>query len=156
MLMRNRRNSLGEGFNKKLEKSRDALKQVEETLRAQMPQTSAEADASKQERGEYGGASTPPPLEMETNTDMKQSPLPPEVHKDLDSEHDYDTPYGISDRHHFHAVCIDCDGKLIFMSDNSKQALSEKINRDSTLDDVIAVYEGALIYFEERRVIQIK
>ena len=162
MLMRNRRKTLDQTFNKTLEDSRDALKKVEDTLRSQMAQTSAEVEQKKEGRGEYGGSydsreeRQPEAPVREEGTSMKSSNLPPEIHKDLDSEHDYDTPYGTSDRHHFHAVCIDCDGKLVFLSENSKSALSDKINRDDTLDDVIAVYEGKLTYFEERRVIQIR
>jgi len=53
-------------------------------------------------------------------------------------------------------VCVDNNGKLVFLSDETKQGLTNRINGYHALDDVIAVYGGNLLFFEERRTIYIK
>lgn len=141
-MRRSRRPSFGSNFGDSLKKSAEKLKEVENALKSQMPKTTEQV-----ERGGSGPvyARTPEP----------KVEVPPE-HHDLDSEHDYDSPYGTSDKHNYHAVCVDADGKLIFLSDETKNGLANKINNHPQMDDVIAVYGGNLIYFEERRIIHIQ
>lgn len=158
MLTRHRRRPIEETFSKTLENSRDSLKKVEEALRSQMPQTISEI--KKRCDGSYGDYNNQenanlPEIAIDKMPKSTEHSCLPEAEKELEYEHDYETPYGAGDEHRFHAVCTNYDGKLIFLSENDKSLLSDKINSDSTLADVIAIYEGKLTYFEERRIIQI-
>ena len=143
-LLRSRRPAFGNNFGDALKKSAEKLKEVEDALKRQMPQTAEETVPEPK--------SNPPKTQYHPNTTEEAESR---GHKNLGSNHDYDTPYGVSDRHNFHAVCLDSEGRLIFLSDDTKSGLSEKINDYPGIDDVIAVYGGNLIYFEERRFIHI-
>lgn len=152
-LLRSRRPAFGNNFGETLKKSAEKLKEVEDALKNQMPHTVVEETIPEpQPKPQPKPQPNPPKTQYHPNT-TEEAEI--RGHRDLSSDHDYDTPYGMSDRHNFHAVCLDSEGRLIFLSDDTKSGLSEKINDYPGMDDVIAVYGGNLIYFEERRFIHI-
>lgn len=150
-LLRSRRPTFGNNFEESLKKSAEKLKEVEDALKRQMPQTAEEESLPEpQPNPKLNPSKTQPHPNTTEGAETRG-------HRDLGLNHDYDydTPYGTSDGHNFHAVCLDSEGRLVFLSDDTKSGLSEKINDYPGMEDVIAVYGGNLIHFEERRFIHI-
>ena len=140
-MLRSRRSKFGSQFNEVMRDSVEKVKDIGDALQRQMPETTERVT---------GQCPEPAPVIPQP----ERNEIPPD-HIDLGSEHDYDSPYGVSERDNYHAVCVDETGKLVFLSHDTKSGLTQKINQHPNLDDVIAVYGGNLIYFEERRIIHI-
>lgn len=136
--MRYKRKTLNKNFDDALRESKKTLEEIEAILKSQMR-----------------------PLEDElcekykTPNDGKDNETMGKVHENNEVELGYDSPYGAPNSHRFHAVCVDEDGKLVFLSENSKSLLSDKINNAEDLSEIVAIYEGSLLKFLERRIIQI-